>query len=379
MSRNKNSALNSQAATRLVEGRTFTGSWEPCLEYSCIVIFLTSSSEDSIGHLVVQFSDDAGSTITSSTCLTVFREHLYKSIGCLVKGSHFRVVFHAARVQDTRAVAIANDFSALTISTILRCDTVPKNCDVDMTTQKIVVRGYQTFPGVSFSGLQQNIVANSSAGQTLDTAFLPTTNRVLRVLTSSTDNVDGTGDGARTFLVCGTDQNNRAVFWKGGFANGNTAVSVSSFTRVNYFCVLTCGSLGAPALASTMSVQIHNGSTYETLVTLADAHNFTYDNCFFTVPVGYTATAVDWVVTAASQTDSDTMFGLVRSGTIQPINLATNINNQATYQQLNGAIRAMPGDSFVAEVTADAAQWVAVKASIRLECAPGGVTFSNYM
>lgn len=377
--RNKVSRVNSRAAATLSEGSTFTGQWEPCLEFASVAVTLTSSSTDSIGHLVIQFSDSVdGDVITSSTCLTVFKEHLYKSLGCVVKGPFYRIKFHAARVQDTRLTKIPNNFVGLTVTTQLRATS--KHFDVNIASQLITMSGIQHFEGVNFSGLIRNVVANTMSYQTLAPGILlPTTNTSARVETSSIENREDGGSGAKTFLVWGVDQNGREVYWKGGFVIDTSAESVNCFTRINGFRVLTCGENRSPDTDSTMSIKLFDGQGYATMVTLDSQYNYVYDSCMYTVPAGFTATAVSWDVSAQSHSYSDTYLELVRNDTLQPINLALNVNNLATHQSVNSTVRALPGDTFLAEVSADAPQWVSVRACIKLESAPGDVTFSNYL
>jgi len=150
---------------------------------------------------------------------------------------------------------------------------------------------------------------NTNVGQSAETVWIgssvysfPASASVLKVSSSSTDDVATSGTGAWTVRVEGVDASYEAVSETVSL-NGQTAVNTTnSYLRVNKVMVLTAGTGNASAGTIYAGTGTVTSGVPAVVVSQTGSSSNESENAFYTVPVGYTAYICRYTVSSGNST-----------------------------------------------------------------------------
>jgi hypothetical protein len=150
---------------------------------------------------------------------------------------------------------------------------------------------------------------NTNVGQSAETVWIgssvysfPTTASVIKVSSSSADDVATTGTGAWTVLIEGVDANYAAVSETVSM-NGQTAVNTTnSYLRVNKILVLTAGTGNSSAGTIYAGTGTVTAGVPAVVVNQTGSASNESESAFYTVPAGYTGYIYRYTVSSGNST-----------------------------------------------------------------------------
>jgi len=150
---------------------------------------------------------------------------------------------------------------------------------------------------------------NTNVGTSAETVWIgssvysfPAAASVIKVSSSSTDDVATSGTGAWTVLIEGLDASYAAVSETVSL-NGQTAVNTTnSYLRINKILVLTAGSGGASAGTIYTGTGTVTSGVPAVVVNQTGSASNESESAFYSVPAGYTAYIYRYTVTSGNAT-----------------------------------------------------------------------------
>lgn len=150
---------------------------------------------------------------------------------------------------------------------------------------------------------------NTNVAQSAETVWIgssvysfPTSASVIKVSSSSADDVATTGTGAWTVLIEGVDANYAAVS-ETITMNGQTAVNTTnSYLRINKILVLTAGTGNSSAGTIYAGTGTVNTGVPAVVVNQTGSASNESESAFYTIPAGYTGYIYRYTVSSGNST-----------------------------------------------------------------------------